>query len=148
MYILLKITFYYYFHHVIFVYYQMMSLTHNTQVFQLCGSFVQLAATAAHQVQLCRLLDLVGFSLITSRHRFTLHIKQPTYALFKNRLQMLWSNWIIFNSPKPWRVLIPSFQILLSFFLSFFLSSFYLLVLLSTFLLDQTFPKSFQLGSA
>ena len=34
------------------------------------------------------------------------------------------------------------------FLLSFFLSSFCLLVLLSTFYLDQTFPKSFQLGLA
>ena len=47
---------------------------------------------------------------------------------------------LIFNSPMPWRVLIPSFQIL---------SSFCLLVLFTPFYLGQTFPKSltFQLGS-
>ena len=52
----------------------------------------------------------------------------------------------LFNSPKPWRVLIPSFS-----FLSFFLlssSAFCLLLLLTSFYFDQTFHKSFQLGLA
>jgi len=52
----------------------------------------------------------------------------------------------VISSSSSWRVLIPSFH--LSFFLSFLLSAFCLLVLLSPFYLDQTFPKSFQLGLA
>ena len=42
----------------------------------------------------------------------------------------------LFNSPKPWRVLSPSFLILSSS------SAFCLLVLFTPFYLDQTFPKS------
>ena len=48
----------------------------------------------------------------------------------------------LFNSPKRWRVLIPSFSFLL---LS---SAFCLLLLLTSFYFDQTFHKSFQLGLA
>ena len=43
----------------------------------------------------------------------------------------------LFNSPKPWRVLSPSFLLLSSS------SAFCLLVLFTPFYLDQTFPKSF-----
>ena len=65
---------------------------------------------------------------------------------FLSKPECLLSQKAHFNSPKPWRVLIPSFS-----FLSFFLllSAVCLLLLLTPFCLDQTFPKSFpKLGSA
>ena len=71
-------------------------------------------------------------------------LQNGTFSIFHVSMEPFFSYPLLdyFNSPKPWRVLIPSFSFLL------LLSPFCLLLLLTSFYFDQTFHKSFQLGLA